>query len=329
VAIPVKRILEDVYDIGDKLGEGAFSVVKIGTHKTDKTKVAIKILDNYSNIENAEEDVIRFQQETSIIKSLDHKNIVKMYDIFEDHEHYYVVMELVSGGELFDHIVQQGPFPEEEAAILISQVLSALCYLENKQICHRDLKPENLVFTDASHKTLKLIDFGEAKSCAEGPIREYVGTTDYMAPEIIKGGEYDNRVDMWSLGVITYVMLCSFPPWEGESESDVVVNIMTLQYEFPSPEWDDISTNAKEFIGSLLTEHNERLRAPGAMNHPWIKTYVQPLASFELCLPTTVYKEDLIKNLKKHVEDTLKISQSEMEVHIEKDNTIVKVSYYS
>jgi len=150
-----------------------------------------------------------------------------------------------------------------------------------------------------------------------------------MAPEIIKGGEYDNRVDMWSLGVITYVMLCGFPPWEGESESDVFVNIMTLQYDFPSPEWDEISDHAKEFIRSLLSEHNERLRALKAMNHTWIKTYVPPIATFELCLPSAMYDIELIKNLKKHMDDTLKLSQSEMEIIEEKDKSIIKVSYYS
>jgi len=302
-------------------------VVKAGIHKENGTKVAIKILDNYSNIENAEEDVIRFQQETSIIKSLDHKHIVKMYDIFEDHEHYYVVMELVSGGELFDQIVEKGAYPEDEAAVLISQVLSALLYLEERQICHRDLKPENLIFTDNTHKTLRLIDFGEAKSCADGPIREYVGTTDYMAPEIIKGGEYDSRVDMWSLGVIAYVMLCGFPPWEGENESDVFVNIMTLQYDFPSPEWDEVSEVAKEFIRSLLAEHGERLTAKGAKNHPWLKEHVHATVQFSVSLPDEMYSEELLERLKRHIMDHLKLVDTEVDIEKEKGTTTTVVSF--
>jgi len=322
------KILENVYSVGDKLGEGAFSVVKAGTHKENGAKVAIKILDNYSNIENAEEDVHRFQQETSIIKSLDHKHIVKMYDIFEDQEHYYVIMELVSGGELFDQIVEKGAYSEDEAAVLILQVLSALIFLEERQICHRDLKPENLIFTDETHKTLKLIDFGEAKSCADGPIREYVGTTDYMAPEIIKGGEYDCRVDMWSLGVITYVMLCGFPPWEGENESDVFVNIMTLQYDFPSPEWDEISDGAKEFIRALLSDHSERLTAKTAKTHSWLKEHAPPLVQFSLTLPDGMYSEELLERLKNHIMESLKLGGSDVEIEKEKETTTAVVSFH-
>uniref|UniRef100_A0A6B2L9T8 non-specific serine/threonine protein kinase n=1 Tax=Arcella intermedia TaxID=1963864 RepID=A0A6B2L9T8_9EUKA len=281
-------------------------------------------MDNYSNIENAEEDVLRFQQETSIIRSLDHKHIVKMYDIFEDHEHYYVVMELVSGGELFDQIVQKGFYPEDEAVLLIHQVLTALVYLESLKICHRDLKPENLIFTDDTHKTLKLIDFGEAKSCANGPIKEYVGTTDYMAPEIIKGGEYDTRVDMWSLGVIAYVMLCGFPPWEGENESEVFVNIMTLQYDFPSPEWDIISDTAKDFIRSLLVEHGERLTAKEAKAHPWMKTNVTPAVQFSLTLPANLYSSDLLEKLKGTIGDHLKLNSTEVEIETETVKGVTK-----
>eukprot|EP01124_Arcella_intermedia_P007201 TRINITY_DN14360_c1_g3_i1.p1 TRINITY_DN14360_c1_g3~~TRINITY_DN14360_c1_g3_i1.p1 ORF type:complete len:820 (-),score=174.67 TRINITY_DN14360_c1_g3_i1:129-2588(-) len=322
-----KKTLEEVYDIGDKLGEGAFSVVKAGTHKENGTKVAVKILDNYSNIENAEEDVVRFQQETSIIKSLDHKNIVKMYDIFEDHEHYYVVMELVSGGELFDQIVEKGFFPEEEACQLIKQILSALTYLEQHKICHRDLKPENLIFTDETHTTLKLIDFGEAKSYADGLIREYVGTTDYMAPEIIKGGEYDNRVDLWSLGVIAFVMLCGFPPWEGENESEVFVNIMTLRYEFPSPEWDAVSEDAKDFIRQLLVEMDDRLTAKEARLHPWVHTKSEGNCKMTLEVDESVDCTELIQILKKQVE-TLGLQGGDVEITKGKNNKkILEVSF--
>jgi len=327
---PLKKILEEVYEVGEKLGEGAFSVVKVGVHKENGSKVAIKILDNYSNIENAEEDVLRFQQETSIIKSLDHKNIVKLYDIFEDHEHYYVVMELVSGGELFDQIVLRGFYPEDETILIIQQILGALSYLEDKQICHRDLKPENLIFTDDTHTNLKLIDFGEAKSCAEGLIREYVGTTDYMAPEIIKGGEYDNRVDMWSLGVVTYVMLCGFPPWEGESESDVFVNIMTLQYDFPSPEWDDISDGAKDFVTKLLSEYEDRLTAKQARKHPWIMSQgQQPLAKLTLNLSEQLYSNNtgiekgLVDNLANEINQFLNLQVEETETLKEKNGAII------
>uniref|UniRef100_A0A6B2LAQ8 non-specific serine/threonine protein kinase n=1 Tax=Arcella intermedia TaxID=1963864 RepID=A0A6B2LAQ8_9EUKA len=258
---------------------------------------------------------------------MDHKNIVKMYDIFEDHEHYYVVMELVSGGELFDQIVEKGFFPEEEACQLIKQILSALTYLEQHKICHRDLKPENLIFTDETHTTLKLIDFGEAKSYADGLIREYVGTTDYMAPEIIKGGEYDNRVDLWSLGVIAFVMLCGFPPWEGENESEVFVNIMTLRYEFPSPEWDAVSEDAKDFIRQLLVEMDDRLTAKEARLHPWVHTKSEGNCKMTLEVDESVDCTELIQILKKQVE-TLGLQGGDVEITKGKNNKkILEVSF--
>eukprot|EP01127_Copromyxa_protea_P013917 TRINITY_DN3790_c0_g1_i2.p1 TRINITY_DN3790_c0_g1~~TRINITY_DN3790_c0_g1_i2.p1 ORF type:complete len:630 (-),score=179.93 TRINITY_DN3790_c0_g1_i2:74-1963(-) len=261
--------LEDVYDLGEELGSGAFSIVKAGVHKKNGTLVAVKVLDNYGNLEGAEEEMESFQRETSIMQAIRHTNIVQLMDVFEDEEHYYVVMERVGGGELFDQIIDKGNYEEDEAAVLVHQVFSALAYLHSKGFAHRDIKPENLLFSDNNYDTLKIVDFGEAKFVGEG-LTEYVGTPDYMAPEILKGQKYTQLVDTWAMGVVLYIMLCGFPPFDGENDTDVLCNIMNIAYEFPSPEWDEVSEEAKDFIRRLMTDANTRMSSKEALKHPWL-----------------------------------------------------------
>eukprot|EP01125_Pyxidicula_operculata_P016200 TRINITY_DN5548_c0_g1_i1.p1 TRINITY_DN5548_c0_g1~~TRINITY_DN5548_c0_g1_i1.p1 ORF type:complete len:878 (-),score=98.80 TRINITY_DN5548_c0_g1_i1:229-2862(-) len=299
------RNIDDFYEMMEVLGDGAFAVVHRGRRLSDDKIVAIKIIENYFNMEDVEEDAVRLQQEISVIQSINHHNIVQCLDVFHDNDYYYIVMEYVKGGELFDEIVAREKFPEEESAKLIRQIINALVYLEKKQICHRDLKLENLIFSDDTLRTLKLIDFGEAKYCSNGKLDEYVGTTDYMPPEVIKGGTYDTRVDMWSLGVVTYIMLCGFPPWEGKTESDIFVNIMQMQFSFPSPEWDSISDDAKNFIRSLLTDHDQRLKASQAIHHPWIQKYAPPFVKMVITFPEEEYNESLVSRIKQEICKTM------------------------
>jgi len=269
IEIQDTKKIEDVYELGEELGSGAFSIVKEGTNKKTGVKAAVKIMGNYRNLEDAEEELESFNRETGILFSLAHPNIVRLYDVFEDAEHAYVVMELVEGGELFDQIVEKSFYEEVECRDLMKGVLDALVYLHHRNIVHRDLKPENLLFPTLSHDTLKLVDFGEAKPCQGNNLTDYVGTPDYMAPEILKGLPYGTCVDMWSFGVITYVMLCGFPPFDGENEATILCNIMALQYDFPSPDWDEVSQTAKDLISGCLAPQEKRLTAKEAMAHPW------------------------------------------------------------
>eukprot|EP01127_Copromyxa_protea_P015823 TRINITY_DN4610_c0_g1_i3.p2 TRINITY_DN4610_c0_g1~~TRINITY_DN4610_c0_g1_i3.p2 ORF type:complete len:433 (-),score=99.92 TRINITY_DN4610_c0_g1_i3:26-1324(-) len=262
--------LEEVYEVGEELGSGAFSVVKAGKHKTTSQAVAIKILDNYGNLEDAEEELESFQRETSIMKALKHDHIVQLLDVFEDDDHYYVVMECVSGGELFDQIIELGSYEEKDCARLVAQVFAGLAYMHERGYAHRDIKPENLLFSDDNYDKLKLVDLGESKLVGSG-LTDYVGTPDYMAPEILKGQLYTELVDMWAMGVVTYIMLCGFPPFDGESETDVLCNIMNIAYEFPSPEWDDKTDDCKDFIRKLMVESDQRMSAVDALQHPFIK----------------------------------------------------------
>jgi len=262
--------LEDNYTLGEQLGTGAFSVVKAAVHKKTGFKCAVKILDNYSNLVDAEEEMESFQRETSIMQMLKHDNIVRLMDVFEDQEHYYVVMECVAGGELFDQILAKGFYPEEEAKILIQQVFSALAYMHSKDIAHRDIKPENLLFSDNTYSKLKLVDFGESKAVGDG-LKDYCGTPDYMAPELLKGQIYTQLVDTWAMGVVSFIMLCGFPPFDGDTETDVLCNIMNLEYDFPSPEWDEKTDESKDFVRSLMSEAEQRNSASQALGHPWLQ----------------------------------------------------------
>jgi len=142
---------------------------------------------------------------------------------------------------------------------------------------HRDLKPENLLFSSVEEKIIKIADFGESKSYREGTLCTYCGTPDYMAPEIIRGDNYGPEVDVWAIGVITYVMLAGFPPFDGENDVEVFASILSIKYDFPSPEWDRISSDAKEFIQAILVDKPEkRLTASQALAHPWLVKQVAP-----------------------------------------------------
>jgi len=154
-----------------------------------------------------------------------------------------------------------------------------------------------------------------------------VGTTDYMAPEVIKGLDYDTRVDMWSLGVMMYVMMCGFPPWEGENDTDVFVNIMNVNYEFVSPEWDHITDVAKDFIAKLLQEHDTRMTAKQARRHPWIKKYRKSKIIFTLELPTATYDVQLLEKLVQVVSKELHALKEDVELEDKDGQKIARVSF--
>jgi len=210
------------------------------------------------------------RREIKIMKDLDHENIVRLFGYDEDKTSFYVVMELVTGGELFEGIIQNRYYPEDEASPLVTQMLSAINYLHKQQIVHRDLKPENVLFTDKKQLNIKIADFGESKKC-KSALKTYCGTPDYMAPEIIKGTPYGPEVDMWAIGIITYVLLCGYPTFDGKTELEVMANITAVNYEFPSPDWYYVSDDAKDFIDKILQANpHDRRTAEASLQHNWI-----------------------------------------------------------
>ncbi|OXB54538.1 hypothetical protein ASZ78_002609 [Callipepla squamata] len=212
--------------------------------------------------------------EIEILHRLSHPNIIKLKEIFESPTHISLVLELVTGGELFERIVERCRYSEQDAAHAVRQILEAVAYLHANGVVHRDLKPTNLLYaTPAPDAPLKIADFGLSKIVEEGvAMKTSCGTLGYCAPEILRGCAYGPEVDMWSVGVITYILLCGFEPFEDErGERYMYERTLKCEYEFLSPWWDEVSLNAKDLVKNLIVlDPKERLTAVQALRHPWV-----------------------------------------------------------
>jgi calcium-dependent protein kinase len=256
------------------------------------------------------------KREIQILKEVNHPNIIRLIEVHEDEKYLHLITELCTGGELFDRIIAktqspEGHFSERDAANLIRSILDAIAYCHDElQIVHRDLKPENFLFAShAEDAPIKIIDFGLSRhelhpgimmktkvsslsytyiykgfckmSLKTNSIRIYikVGTPYYVAPEVLKR-KYTKSCDIWSIGVITYILLCGYPPFYGDDDAQIFDSVRAGKFDFPSPEWDSISSAAKDFICCLLKkEPEDRLTARQAMNHQWIQTFITPRRS--------------------------------------------------
>ncbi|GAM19693.1 hypothetical protein SAMD00019534_028680 [Acytostelium subglobosum LB1] len=263
--------IEDYYEFGNEIGRGAFSVVGLGTHKETGAQVAIKAI---AKQHVAEADMKRFTTEIQIMKKLKHKNIIQLIEVFDSPEYLYLVLELVRGGELFDRIVGKGQYSEKDACNLVRQIVSAVEYMHQHGVCHRDLKPENLLCSaeDEPEQFVRIADFGLSKIFEGGEeLKTACGTPDYVAPEILECKAYDTSVDMWSIGVITYILLCGFAPFYADTHHELFQKILDLEYDFPEPEWTNVTDLAKDFISKLLVINpTERWTASQCMKHPWL-----------------------------------------------------------
>ncbi|NXH74605.1 KCC1G kinase, partial [Hydrobates tethys] len=251
----------------EALGSGAFSEVFLVKQRSTGKLFALKCikkspLTRDSSLEN----------EIAVLKKIKHENIVTLEDIYESTTHFYLVMQLVSGGELFDRILERGVYTEKDASVVIHQVLTAVKYLHENGIVHRDLKPENLLYlTPEENSKIMITDFGLSKMEQNGIMSTACGTPGYVAPEVLAQKPYSKAVDCWSIGVITYILLCGYPPFYEETESKLFEKIKEGYYEFESPFWDDISESAKDFIRHLLEKNpNKRFTCEEALRHPWI-----------------------------------------------------------
>ncbi|XP_072239060.1 calcium/calmodulin-dependent protein kinase type 1D-like [Leuresthes tenuis] len=258
--------IKDVFDFKGKMGSGSFSEVFMVREKKTGKLYALKCLKKkhlvQSNLEN----------EINVLRRIKHENVVELEDFYESRTHYYLVMQLVSGGELFDRILDKGVYTEKDASKVIKQVLQAVSYLHENSIVHRDLKPENLLYynTDENAKIM-VSDFGLSKTLEHGVMSTACGTPGYVAPEVLAQKPYSKAVDCWSIGVITYILLCGYPPFFEENETRLFSKIMRAEYAFHSPFWDDVSESAKGFIRNMMEKNpTKRFTTEQALKHPWI-----------------------------------------------------------
>lgn len=265
--------LWEVYNVdGDKLGEGAFGSVCRATHRETKQERAIKTMAAPQS--KGSEDRIRL--EINIMKEMNHPNVLKLHEVYEDDRNIFWVLELAPGGDLFDRIIEGGSFSEKQAAVLTRQIVDAANYLHKKMICHRDLKPENFLLTSedvtGDQTCLKVIDFGLACRFQPGQeLTSLVGTPEYVAPQVLQG-IYDQRCDMWSVGVILYILLSGRKPFAGTDFAEVCKEVLRGNFAFELPEWKDVSEGAKHLITCLLrVRPEERCSAEQALEHEWVK----------------------------------------------------------
>ena len=209
--------------------------------------------------------------EVEILKKLVHPNIMQIFEFYEDKKNFYIITEFCEGGELFDKIIEKGTFSENEAAWIMKQLLSAVNYIHSNNIVHRDLKPENILLDTKKENIIKIIDWGTARFFDKSKKMNRInGTPYYIAPEVL-AEKYDEKCDIWSCGVIMYIMLCGYPPFNAESDELILEKIKKGKFSFPPEEWDSVSPLAKDLVTKMLEFHpSKRLSANEALTHKWL-----------------------------------------------------------
>uniref|UniRef100_A0A7N9AWU0 Serine/threonine-protein kinase DCLK2 n=1 Tax=Mastacembelus armatus TaxID=205130 RepID=A0A7N9AWU0_9TELE len=266
----VPSYISDRYKVGRMLGDGNFAVVRECVEHSTGREYALKII-NKGKCRGKEHMI---QNEVAILRRVKHPNIVLLIEEVDTYNELYLVMELVKGGDLFDAITSANRYTERDASGMLYNLANAIKYLHSLNIVHRDIKPENLLVYEHADgsKSLKLGDFGLA-TVVDGPLYTVCGTPTYVAPEIIAETGYGLKVDIWAAGVITYILLCGFPPFRGSSDDQEVLfdQILMGQLEFPLPYWDNVSETATELIRSMLeVEVDQRYTALQVLEHPWV-----------------------------------------------------------
>ena len=263
--------LTDKYEIIREIGSGGFSKCLLVKNKMTKANYACKELQKKSV-----SDYDGLMREVNLMIKLDHPNIIKLYEYYENDKSIYLIMELCTGGELFDRIVENTEngiqYTEKQAANLFRQMMDAINYCHKNGIVHRDLKPENLLFLNKDQNSpIKVIDFGMSKRfTAEKYMNEKVGTAYYISPEVLKG-KYDEKCDIWSAGVILYIIICGYPCFNGEDDDEIFAAIQRGKIQFPSPEWDGISEDVKNLIKKMCCPPEKRLTAAQVLQDTWVK----------------------------------------------------------
>ncbi|XP_046967507.1 serine/threonine-protein kinase GA29083 [Vanessa cardui] len=276
------------YSVGKIIGDGNFAVVRICKDKTNGKEYALKVIDK-AKCKGKEHYV---EAEVRVMRKLCHPRIVSLIEDQDSPEWLFLIMELVSGGDLFDSIAAASKFSEPQARLLIGHLTSAIAYLHSLSIVHRDIKPENLlveVGSDGSIRGLKLADFGLAVEVWR-PLHAVCGTPTYVAPEILLESGYGLKIDVWAAGVILYILLCGFPPFsspDGDQEK-LFDAILSARLEFPAPHWERVSAGAIDLVANMLRPQPElRFAAEDVLDHAWMSDDYDEMCDFR-----TWYDED-------------------------------------
>uniref|UniRef100_A0A674BYZ2 calcium/calmodulin-dependent protein kinase n=1 Tax=Salmo trutta TaxID=8032 RepID=A0A674BYZ2_SALTR len=261
----------DEYNLYEELGKGAFSIVKRCMRISSGQEYAAKII-NTKKL--SARDHQKLEREARICRLLKHPNIVRLHDSISEEGFHYLVFDLVTGGELFEDIVAREYYSEADASHCIQQILEAVLHCHQMGVVHRDLKPENLLLASKlKGAAVKLADFGLAIE-VQGDQQAwfgFAGTPGYLSPEVLRKDPYGKPVDMWACGVILYILLVGYPPFWDEDQHRLYQQIKAGAYDFPSPEWDTVTPEAKDLINKMLTINPvKRVTATDALKHPWI-----------------------------------------------------------
>ncbi|XP_075448220.1 serine/threonine-protein kinase DCLK1 isoform X2 [Ascaphus truei] len=286
--VPVS--IAERYKVGRTIGDGNFAFVKECIERSTGREYALKII-NKSKCRGKEHMI---QNEVSILRRVKHPNIVLLIEEMDMPTELYLVMELVKGGDLFDAITSTNKYTERDASGMLYNLMSAIKYLHSLNIVHRDIKPENLLVYEHQDgsKSLKLGDFGLA-TVVDGPLYTVCGTPTYVAPEIIAETGYGLKVDIWAAGVITYILLCGFPPFRGSGDDQEVLfdQILMGQVDFPAPYWDNVSDSAKELITMMLqVDVDQRFSALQVLDHSWVNDDGLPENEYQLSVAGKIKK---------------------------------------
>jgi len=256
----------DEYILGDELGRGTYAIVKKAKHKETGKVYAIKMVKKATTNTH-------LNREIAIMKKVNHPHIVHCYDIFDDSKFLYLVLEFITGGDLFEKIQEQEIFSEKDASHITRQILEAINYLHKEGIVHRDIKIDNILCAEGKNLHVYIADFGLSRFFNDNEqLETRVGSLCYTAPEIYEEVGYNKACDMWSIGVVTFILLTGGFPFYDKNQSKTVEKIVNVDYEWDESE--DVSPEGKAFIAGLLTKDpQKRFTAEQALNHPWIKNY--------------------------------------------------------
>lgn len=264
-----KRPFAEIYELRDKIHRGSSAVVKRCYHRDFEKEYAVKIIKRDPKTDEA------VLHEVSIMNHLDHPNLVKAVDFFEEENYFYIVMELMAGGDVFDRIIETNNYTEKDARDLAKVLLEAVDYMHRHQVAHRDIKPQNIFLESKnSHSAIKVGDFGFAKRVyTPKSLTSRCGTPSYVAPEILKNQPYDQTCDMWSVGVVLYVTLCGYTPFMEENQEKMFERIQLGDWKFDKKDWAHVSEEAKDLIKHLMnTNVDKRMTAARALKSKWIST---------------------------------------------------------